>query len=87
MEFGIINKVFEKNKRDAIYVPIHKKWVELSKVIEEVNGIYTYEIMRLDWRPEFDTEGYLEDNFDNLYVKPANIIYPEPEKTDEEFGM
>jgi len=83
MEFGTITQVKETHRRDAIYIPKHKNWVELSKETNEEDGVYTYEVVRLDWQDEF-TEDYLEENFDTLYVKPDYITYDEPEQTEEE---
>lgn len=83
MDYRILKNVLEINKRPSVYIPEHKKWVELSKVLTEENGVYSYEILRLDWDYKFNIKNYCEDNFDKLFVKPSKVEYPEPEMNEE----
>jgi len=84
MEFGILKNVKTEHKRESIYIPPHKKWIELSNQISVRDNIYKYEVVRLEWQKEFSIANYIQNNFDALFVKPKNIQYPEPEISEEE---
>lgn len=79
-----LENVKSSNKRDRIYIPPHKKWITLLSLISKEEEVYEYETVKLGWRDEFEDKQYIEDNFNELFVKPANIKYPEPEITEEE---
>lgn len=87
MEFFIIEDVLEQNKRSKIYIPKHKKYVELTSETIKEDGTLSYEVVRLNWREEFSQENYLEENFDTLYVKPKNIVYETSEMAEEVFNV
>ena len=84
MDYGILKHVTVKNKRNAIYIPKHKKWIELSKLLQETETGFEYEFVKREWQDEFAIEGYIEDNFNELFVKPAFVEYPEPEVNEDE---
>lgn len=82
--YRIIENVLEINKRESVYIPEHKNWIELSKILTEVDGIYSYEVIRLGWKDDFEDKDYIEENFDTLFVEPTKVVYPEPEQNEEE---
>ena len=79
-----LENVKSSNKRENIYIPPHKKWITLLNLISEEDGVYEYETVKLGWRNEFEDKQYIEDNFEELFVKPAFIEYPEPEVNEDE---
>lgn len=87
MEFKILENVKGINKRDNIYIPIHKNWIMLFNLVNSDNDEYEYEVVKLGWRDEFEDKGYIEDNFDILFKKPKPIQYPEPEIDEKEEMM
>jgi hypothetical protein len=83
--YSKIDKVKVEDIRDKIYTPPHKRWIQLTKMDSSEIGSLKYEVLRLEWKDEFEDVSFIENNFDLLFVKPKQIIYEQPVQTEDEF--
>ena len=80
-----IENVKMKDIRDKIYIPPHKRWIQLTKMDSTEIGALKYEVLRLEWKDEFEDVSFIENNFDLLFVKPKQTKYEQPIRTEDEF--